>query len=76
VWRVAPPGLVRFAQRALLGYPAPMLMTAVPPAWLRAVVAAHGGVVVDSATEPQPATHWVSARYVIHKPVREPRHQA
>lgn len=76
VWRFAPGGLVRFAQRVVLGYPAPMLMTAVPPAWVRTVVGTHGGVVLDSVTEPEPETHWMSGRYVIHKPVREPRHQA
>jgi hypothetical protein len=71
VWRIAPAGLVRLAQRAVLGYPAPMLMTPVPPKWLRAVVEANGGEVVDSKTVPEPETHWVSARYVLRKPVRE-----
>lgn len=71
VWRVAPPRLVRMAQRVVLGYPAPMLMTPVPPKWLHAVVEAHGGVVVDSRTVPEPETHWVSARYVLRKPGRE-----
>jgi ubiquinone/menaquinone biosynthesis C-methylase UbiE len=74
-WRIAPAGLVRLLQRVVLGYPAPMLMTPVPPAWLRTVVEEHGGVVVDSATTPQPETHWVSARYVLHKPVGATRHQ-
>ncbi len=67
VWRVAPRPVVRLAQRALLGYPAPMLMTAVPAARLRSVVREHGGEVVDTATTREPATHWVSSRYVIRK---------
>jgi ubiquinone/menaquinone biosynthesis C-methylase UbiE len=67
VWRI----VVRLAQRVLLGYPAPMLMTAVPAARLRAVVRAHGGEVVDTATTREPATHWVSSRYVIRKHVGE-----
>ena len=75
VWRLAPGRLVRLLQRMVLGYPAPMLMTPVPPAWLRTVVEAHGGVVVDSSTTAEPDTHWVSARYVLHKPVGAPRHQ-
>ncbi|MGB3442691.1 MAG: class I SAM-dependent methyltransferase [Actinophytocola sp.] len=75
VWRIAPGRLVRLLQRGVLGYPAPMLMTPVPPAWLKTVVEAHGGVVVDSSTTAEPDTHWVSARYVLHKPVGEPRNQ-
>jgi ubiquinone/menaquinone biosynthesis C-methylase UbiE len=71
VWRIAPPPVVRLAQRVLLGYPAPMLMTAVPAARLRAVVRAHGGEVVDTATTREPETHWVSSRYVIRKHVGE-----
>lgn len=67
VWRLAPRPAVRLAQRTLLGYPAPMLMTAVPTARVRAVVGAHGGEVLDTATSREPATHWVSTRYVIRK---------
>ncbi|WP_158845817.1 class I SAM-dependent methyltransferase [Saccharothrix deserti] len=67
VWRVAPRPVVRLAQRVLLGYPAPMLMTAVPAARLREVVRAHGGEVVDTSTTREPATHWVYSRYVIRK---------
>ncbi|WP_309116134.1 methyltransferase domain-containing protein [Saccharothrix sp.] len=66
-WRIAPNPVVRFAQRAVLGYPAPMRMTALPEARVRAVVNAHGGEVVDTATTPEPETHWVSTRYVIRK---------
>lgn len=71
VWRLAPTRLVRLAQRVVLGYPAPMLMTPVSPAWLTAVVEAHGGAVVDCAIAPEPDTHWASARYVIRKPAGE-----
>lgn len=65
VWRLAPGWLVRFGQRALLRYPAPMRMTALSPQRLRAVVTANGGAVVDTMTEDDPATHWRSTRYVL-----------
>ncbi|MGY1650604.1 class I SAM-dependent methyltransferase [Geodermatophilus sp. SYSU D01119] len=65
VWRVAPTRLVRWAQTRLLGYPAPMLMTGVPEARVRAVAAAAGGRVVDVAAVGEPATHWAAARYVV-----------
>src|SRR4051794_9676035 len=65
VWRVAPAPLVRWAQRRLLGYPAPMRMTALPPERLASVVARHGGRVLDSRPVDEPETHWEARRYVI-----------
>jgi ubiquinone/menaquinone biosynthesis C-methylase UbiE len=67
VWRFAPYKLVAFAQRTVLKYPAPMRMTALAPDHLKAVVGTYGGEVVDSITEPVPATHWKSTRYVVRK---------
>jgi ubiquinone/menaquinone biosynthesis C-methylase UbiE len=65
VWRLAPGGLVRLAQRRLLGYPAPMRMTAYPVARLRSAVAGAGGAVVATRTVDDRATHWRSTRYAI-----------
>jgi len=44
-----------------------MRMTALAPDRLRAVVAEHGGEVVDSVSEDIPITHWRSTRYVVRK---------
>lgn len=65
VWRLAPGGLIRLAQRVFLGYPAPMRMTRYAPARLRSVVAAAGGSVVAARTVDDRSTHWRSTRFVI-----------
>lgn len=67
IWRLAPGWLVRLGQRVVLGYPAPMRMTPVSPERVRAVVAAHGGEVVDTAATDDPAAHWRSTRYVVRR---------
>ena len=68
VWRLAPVPVVRWAQRALLHYPAPMRMTAFSPQRLRAVVTRHGGEMVASRSVDEPETHWAARRYVVRKP--------
>jgi SAM-dependent methyltransferase len=65
IWRIVPGWLVRLGQRVVLRYPAPMRMTAMAPARVLAVIAAHGGSVIDSVTEDDRAAHWWSTRYVI-----------
>jgi ubiquinone/menaquinone biosynthesis C-methylase UbiE len=70
VWRFAPGAIVRWAQRVLLRYPAPMRMTALPESRLAALVAAAGGEVVDSVPVHEPETHWNARRYVVRKAVR------
>lgn len=67
IWRFVPQRLVGWGQRRVLGYPAPMRMTAVPEARMRQLVAAHGGAVVDTVAVDEPASHWHAARYVIRK---------
>src|SRR5947199_285592 len=67
VWRCAPGPLVRWAQRTLLGYPAPMRMTGVPEDRLAALVAAAGGAVVASVDVDEPETHWHARRYVVRR---------
>jgi SAM-dependent methyltransferase len=70
IWRFAPLPLIRWAQRRLLGYPAPMRMTGVPEDRLRAVVSTQGGEVVASVPVHEPETHWDARRYVIRKAIR------
>jgi SAM-dependent methyltransferase len=65
IWRFAPNALIRWAQRRLLGYPAPMRMTGVPVERVRAVVFAAGGELVDVGPVDEPETHWAAARYVV-----------
>lgn len=67
VWRVVPFPVIRFLQRRVLGYPAPMRMTAMPADRVRTVVEAHGGMVVDSRAQDVPSTHWRSTTYVVRK---------
>jgi SAM-dependent methyltransferase len=68
VWRVAPTPVIRWAQRRLLGYPAPMRMTGVPEKRMAALVGAHGGEVVDAVVMNEPQAHWQARRYVIRRP--------
>jgi SAM-dependent methyltransferase len=65
VWRFAPLGFVRWAQRRLLGYPAPMRMTALPEKRVHEIVGARGGHVLAAIPVDEPETHWAARRYVI-----------
>ena len=67
VWRFAPGPLVRWAQRALLHYPASMRMTGLPEGRMAALVAAAGGEVVAGVAVDEPETHWQARRYVVRK---------
>ncbi|GAA3969758.1 methyltransferase domain-containing protein [Thermobifida alba] len=69
VFRYAPHGLIRFVQRFLLGYPAPMRMHTLAPDRMRELLAAHGAHVV-SAEEyrgDDHGTHWVHMRYYVRR---------
>lgn len=65
IWRIAPHRLVRFGQKVVLRYPAPMRMTGVPVERMRALVSEHGGRVVDTLVEDIRAAHWQSAKFVV-----------
>jgi ubiquinone/menaquinone biosynthesis C-methylase UbiE len=67
VWRFVPGAVVRLAQRVVLRYPAPMRMTAMAPAGVAAVLAAHGAEVIDTRTEDDRSAHWRSTRYVVRR---------
>lgn len=67
IWRVAPWSLIRWLQRRVLGYPAPMSMTGVSPKRVAELVAVHGGEVLDSVDVPEPGSYWEARRYVIRR---------
>ncbi|RBY97731.1 SAM-dependent methyltransferase [Blastococcus sp. TF02-8] len=67
VWRLAPPPVIRWAQRRLLGYPAPMRMTGISEKRVAERVAVHGAEVLDAAVVDEPETHWQARRYVIRR---------
>ena len=66
-WRFAPGPLVRWAQRRLLGYPAPMRMTGMTEERVAAVVGAAGAEVLAGVAVDEPKTHWQARRYVVRK---------
>lgn len=66
-WRFAPGPLVRWAQRRLLGYPAPMRMTGMTEERVAAVVGAAGAEVLAGVAVDEPETHWQARRYVVRK---------
>jgi SAM-dependent methyltransferase len=66
-WRFAPGPFVRWAQRRLLGYPAPMRMTGMTEERVAAVVGAAGAEVLAGVAVDEPETHWQARRYVVRK---------
>jgi SAM-dependent methyltransferase len=64
-FRFAPPGLTGWAQRHLLHYPAPMLMTALPDRAVRKAVHAAGGTVLAVESDPSYGGHWHYTRYYL-----------
>ena len=66
-WRLAPGPLVRWAQRRLLGYPAPMRMTGMTEERVASVVGAAGAEVLAGGAVDEPETHWRARRYVVRK---------
>jgi SAM-dependent methyltransferase len=67
IWRFAPFPLIAWGQRRVLGYPAPMRMTAVPDRAVVAVVTAHGGEVLDRRTDLPYTPDWYATRYVLRR---------
>lgn len=64
VFRYAPYAAIRWAQRCLLGYPAPMRMHTLPPAELKEILAPRGGRVLAS-DEYWAGDHWQHLRHYI-----------
>ena len=65
----APGRLIGWAQRALLRYPAPMLMTAFPPDVVRSTVHEIGGRILAAEADETYGGHWHYTRYYLAPPV-------
>lgn len=65
VFRFAPPALIGWGQRHLLGYPASMLMTALPDRLIRAAVASAGAHLLAADVDASYGGHWHYTRYYI-----------
>ena len=67
VARYAPFRLVAWGQKRLLGYPAPMRMTPMPPELVTATLAGTGARVVDAQPDDSYGGHWKCVRYYVAK---------
>lgn len=65
--RIAPRVAMRFAQRVLLRYPAPMEMHALPATVVHNLARAHDATVLSAVDEPMYGGHWVYTRYYVEK---------
>ena len=65
VFRIAPRWLISWAQRRLLDYPAPMLMTSLPDRKVRSAVASVGATVLAAEEDTSYGGHWRCVRYFI-----------
>ena len=63
--RVLPLHMIRFLQRHVLRYPAPMDMHPMSAAELETVVARAGAIVVDAVDEPMYGGNWRYTRYYV-----------
>jgi 2-polyprenyl-3-methyl-5-hydroxy-6-metoxy-1,4-benzoquinol methylase len=63
LFRYAPQPVLRFGQRRLLGYPAPMRMHGIRSAEVGAILAAHDVDVLDRVEDPSYGGHWSYHRY-------------
>jgi SAM-dependent methyltransferase len=65
VFGYAPFPLVAWGQRHLLGYPAPMRMTGMPPKVMRGVLAGTGARVVETVEDRAYGGHWIYDRHYL-----------
>lgn len=65
--RIAPLPAMRFAQRVVLRYPAPMEMHALPATVVHELARDHDATVLGATDEPMYGGHWVYTRYFIVK---------
>jgi ubiquinone/menaquinone biosynthesis C-methylase UbiE len=63
LFRYAPQPLLRFGQRRILGYPAPMRMHAMSASEFADAVAPYGGRLVDSVEDDTYGGHWIYHRH-------------
>ncbi len=64
-WRVLPSPVLRWVQRRVLGYPAPMRMTRVPDAELTALVTRLGARIVARRDDPTDSRDFRLTRYTL-----------
>ena len=72
VARIAPQVAMRFAQRCLLGYPAPMEMHAMSTDSVISAAVNRGADVLGAVVEPMYGGHWRYTRYFIEKRTAPP----
>ncbi|MFI7586679.1 class I SAM-dependent methyltransferase [Spongisporangium articulatum] len=65
VFRHAPWPLLRWAQKTLLGYPAPMRMSALPPDVVREAIEGTGARLAGSVEDETYGGHWHYTRYYV-----------
>ncbi len=65
LFRTLPTPVLRFAQRAILRYPAPMHMHAMPRRWMARVVTEAGGRILAAIDDQTYGGHWTYTRYVV-----------
>lgn len=63
LFRFAPHRLLRFGQRQLLRYPAPMRMHGIGATEIEEIVARHDSAVLDRVEDPSYGGHWTYHRY-------------
>jgi SAM-dependent methyltransferase len=68
LFRHAPHRLLRLGQQRLLGYPAPMRMTAMPGDVVRPILVAAGLELLDVTQDDTYGGHWTYDRYFARKP--------
>lgn len=65
IFRFAPTRLISWGQRRLLGYPAPMLMTALSDRTMRRTVGKAGATILAAEEDVSYGGHWRYVRYFI-----------
>jgi SAM-dependent methyltransferase len=72
VFRLAPWPLLRWAQRRLLGYPAPMRMSRMTTQDVRAAIEGTGARLVAAVDDDSYGGHWHYTRYYVTVPAASP----
>jgi SAM-dependent methyltransferase len=73
LFRYAPQPLIRFGQRRILGYPAPMRMHPISGADFAASIARYDGRLLDSVEDTTYGGHWTYHRHFAVRDVRDVR---
>lgn len=65
--RTLPPKVLGWAQRLVLGYPAPMRMTAMPRPAVERALSGSGLTIVEAVEETVYGGHWITTRYFLSR---------